>query len=80
MERFNPIGAVALKSPCTKDCPRRRGGCHAECPAWLEYEAYKRQEYEKRVRQNVASQASVDAERRIRRDARAARAGKKHLR
>ena len=35
--------------PCTKDCPRRKPGCGAECPEWQEYLKRREKKYEARA-------------------------------
>lgn len=79
MEKF-PISEMALKNPCKQDCPRRKGGCAAECPEWIEYETEKFRRYAERQARLTNNQVTADAERRIRRDARNQRLHRKHMR
>lgn len=37
-----------IKSPCTPDCPDRAVGCRGGCIRHQQYEAAKREEYEKK--------------------------------
>lgn len=37
-----------IKNPCVRDCPGRRGGCHAKCKKYAAYEAAKKEEYRRR--------------------------------
>lgn len=34
------------QAPCGRDCPRRKGGCAADCDEWKEYEQKKREYHE----------------------------------
>lgn len=38
-----------MKQPCQRDCSRRCPGCGATCPDWAKWEAWKEQEYKKRL-------------------------------
>ena len=33
--------AAAIENPCRQDCEKRYAGCHAKCPEYLEYQAYR---------------------------------------
>lgn len=49
-----------MKIPCGRDCPRRSMRCHAECPDWAEYEAWKAEDYKERMRRAHESNATFD--------------------
>lgn len=38
-----------LTPPCTQDCQRRKPGCGAKCPEWLEYVEKRNQLYKARA-------------------------------
>ena len=38
-----------IPSPCTKDCPDRKGGCQINCPRWAEYVKKRDEEYAQRL-------------------------------
>lgn len=38
-----------MKQPCSRDCSRRKPGCGATCPDWAKWEAWKKQQYKKRL-------------------------------
>jgi hypothetical protein len=37
-----------LVSPCTPDCPDRKGGCAITCPKWQKYTVERQKIYDKR--------------------------------
>lgn len=43
-KRFN-VG----NQPCHRDCPERTWDCKLTCPRWAEYEAWKQEEYARRL-------------------------------
>ena len=42
--------AAFIENPCRQDCARRCAGCHAKCPEYLEYQAYRQKVYETRAK------------------------------
>lgn len=52
--------------PCRRDCPDRRGGCHAECTKWKEYERERAVRYEENRRHAEHDGFSPGLERNIR--------------
>lgn len=40
----------AVENPCRPDCERRCAGCHAKCPEYHRYEAYKKGIYATRAK------------------------------
>lgn len=39
---------IMLKSPCSKDCPRRKSGCAITCPDWKTYTEERQKVYDQR--------------------------------
>ena len=40
-----------MKQPCDRNCPERKPGCGSVCPRWAEWEAWKKQEYRRRLKE-----------------------------
>lgn len=41
-----------VNSPCKKDCPDRKVGCHSKCPKYKEYAEYRKFISEERHKAN----------------------------
>lgn len=63
--------------PCRQDCPQRRAGCHAECRAYLDYEADKRRRYAAAERAKQAYEPTAAAERRATEEQKKSRKGER---
>lgn len=77
---FHMMGEISRKNPCKQDCPDRRGGCHASCEVYREYEAWKMNAYIERNRTRERTERSAGLESIVRRNERAKRANRKHER
>ena len=71
---------VVNKPPCTQDCERRTGDCHAKCPEWKVYEEKKHKEYERRAAACIARSESVGKASINRKNERAQRTGRRTMR
>ena len=52
-----------IKCPCSKECPSRSVECRKTCRPWIEYEADRRKEYERRRIKNDEADARIKMER-----------------
>lgn len=71
---------VVNKPPCTQDCERRTGDCHAKCPEWKVYEEKKHKEYERRAAACIARSETVGRASAIRQTERLKRTGRRTMR
>ena len=75
---FHFNGEVSSRNPCKPDCSDRKGGCHASCEKYQEYEAWKKEKYANRKKYYAVHGWSANAIARQRRDSAAARSNRKH--
>lgn len=72
--------AASIDNPCRQDCARRCAGCHAKCPEYLEYQAYKQKEYETRAKVAAMNGPTPGKQARLRQANREKRGGYRHRR
>lgn len=68
------IRNLPFQSPCTQDCPKRKGGCQVGCEEWAKYVALRDEHYAKQGELRSRYTFTPSQERRYRR---ALRKGKK---
>ena len=72
--------AEAVENPCRKDCERRCAGCHAKCPEYLEYQAYRQTVYAARAKAEAMKGPTPGKQARLREAAKQKRNGYRHKR
>ena len=72
--------AAAVENPCRKDCERRCAGCHAKCPEYLEYQAYRQTVYAARAKAEAMKGPTPGKQARLREAAKQKRNGYRHKR
>ena len=65
----------AIPSPCTKDCPQRKGGCQVGCKRWAEYVSLRDDYYAQQAKERTQYINTPHMERRYRRILRRGRKG-----
>ena len=50
-----------MRSPCAKDCPDRKQGCHAKCEKYLEYYQHNREKNKKAQAEVIATNFTRDS-------------------
>ena len=71
---------AAVENPCRQDCERRCAGCHAKCPEYLEYQAYRQTVYAARAKAAAAKGPTPGKQARLRQASREKRGGYRHRR
>ena len=72
--------AAAIENPCRQDCEKRCAGCHAKCPEYLEYQAYRQTVYAARAKAEAMKGPTTGKQARIRQAGREKRGGYRHRR
>ena len=72
--------AAAVENPCRQDCERRCAGCHAKCPEYLEYQAYRQTVYAARAKAESMKGPTPGKQALIRKAGREKRGGYRHRR
>lgn len=68
-----------VENPCRQDCARRCAGCHAKCPEYLEYQAYRQTVYAARAKAAAAKGPTPWKQARLRQANREKRGGHRHM-
>lgn len=69
------IRNFAITSPCTKDCPQRKGGCQIGCDRWAEYVALRAEHYAEQEKERTRYIRTPSEERRYRQKIRRGKKG-----
>ena len=75
---FHYNGEISSRNPCKPDCPDRKGGCHAKCDKYQEFDAWKQEKYENRKKYYGSHGWSASAVARAKRSDAAAKSNRRH--